>query len=222
MHHPTKRQLFAYAESLAAGGVSIPADTARHLAGCEGCASEVRGMRDSLEFVGSAPELEPSPELTGQILAAARSERIGMDTRRSGVRVLGLCAKGLACAATLLVMAGLSFRVALHESAPSTASLAGPPVVHRTVASRPSPEDIRKATADLEVLAGALYARSEEPLTPAAWQHRRAVNMLNADMSAALAFLKHNPGSVRASRVVNSCLKRQVDTMKMAYVEQTS
>ena len=79
--HPRKHELMDYAENLVDNRAAISARMAAHIAACPACLAEVEAIRTSLEFARNAPEIEPSNDLTAQILIAAR------DARRAGGRV---------------------------------------------------------------------------------------------------------------------------------------
>ena len=74
--HPAKHELFALAESLAGGHATVAARTAAHATRCPSCRKEVAAMRDSLDFLAQAPPIEPSRDLTTNILLSAQGDGV--------------------------------------------------------------------------------------------------------------------------------------------------
>ena len=221
--HPTKRELFAYAESLLDEGTAISAETGRHVADCERCASVVGSMKESLGFMRQAAPLEPSADLTARILAAARTERAASLRQQRGFRAAGQVAKGLGYAAALVLMASVSFRAWLGEESPESPQLPVAKTAETASAASPliSPEDIRRAAADIQALAPALDLRAAAPSrSPSELRRRGTVQVLNAELMAAYSALQRNPGCVRANHVVSSGLVRYADTLKTQYKER--
>lgn len=216
--HPGKHELFAYAESLVDRRSALSAKTGGHLASCPACKTEVEGIRRSLTFLREAPELQPSNELTRRILLAAQSERRAMQARARGplpFRVL----KAVAYAAAILVVSAVCFSAALNTSARA-------PEGYAAVATQPaspslSPEAIRKATTEIQTLASAVNAPSKKAPNPWELERRRAVHALNDDLEAAKAALERNPGCQRASRLVDTNLQRQAQTLRDLYVDRS-
>jgi hypothetical protein len=216
--HPSKLELLAYAEGLV-DGHGISTATARHVATCKDCAKEVADIRSSIEFTASADELHPSDELTSQILVAARSER--RDQRRAHGRTPLIMLKGFAYAAGIIAFSTFYFSYALGNAPVSSRdlSVATSP---RTVSTGPSEEEIRKATAEIYTLAAAVGSRPQAPRNLREWQQTRAVLALNADLAAARAALERNPGSERASRIIDANIQRQARALKTLYYVERS
>ncbi len=217
--HPGKHELFAYAESLVDRRTALSAKTGGHLAMCPACKAEVEGIRRSLSFVGEAPELDPSSDLTARILLAAQTERRAMQARARTTLPVKLV-KAFAYAAAILVVSAVCFSAALNSGARAPEGLAA------TAATQPSmpglsPEAIRKATAEIQSLASAVSVPSKK--APNAWEieRRRAVNALNDELEAAKAALERNPGCQRASRLMDSNLQRQAQTLRDLYVDRS-
>lgn len=222
--HPGRKKLFAHAESLADGASAISADVARHVCRCERCKDELAGMRETLEFVQNAPALEPSEEMTATIFAAAKAERLR--TRHWGrtVRLATALTKGLAFAAGIAVMTTVSFQMALGSQAqPLPAHAVSRPVAvtERTLAEGPSPEEIRQASEDIQVLAKTFNQQSAPPANLAEWRHRRTAMAAGDDLSKALAALERNPGCVRANRLANKSLQKQAGALRSWYEGRT-
>lgn len=219
--HPGRSELFAYAEQLAAANPAIPAETARHVARCPACAAEVQRIRASLVFLESAPELTPSEEQTAQILAAARAERrVGGKASAAAVRFIVRTAKGLACAAAVLIMGAVSFRAVLTEQSAAHAASARTVLARPAVDNAPSPETIRKVSSDIRELATVLQ-EGNRPQSPAEWRSRRIALAVRADLAEASSALERNPGCERARRLITVNLARQADALKALYVERT-
>ncbi|MFP4500328.1 MAG: hypothetical protein ACLFTT_04955 [Candidatus Hydrogenedentota bacterium] len=77
MWHPTRQQLLAHAESLADRNAPVSASLAAHVQRCERCRREVARIRESIDLAAAAGPLEPSRDLTAQILIAAQQEQPG-------------------------------------------------------------------------------------------------------------------------------------------------
>lgn len=219
--HPGKIELMTYAESLAGKGGALSVKTGRHIGSCKACQAEAEGMRASLEFIHSAPDLEPTADFTNQLLLAAHNERQQLQ-RRSGRQALMAVGKGLSYAAGILIVGALCFGAALSGRATASAGM------HESIVStgaQPdavvSPEVLRKAAAEVQTLAAALNFQPKTP--PSMWEleHRRAVQALGADIEAARAALERNPGCVRASRMIDTHLQRQAQALKALYVERS-
>ncbi len=219
--HPRQNDLFEYTEGLVDGRATISAKIGRHVARCAACRENVAAIRQNLVMAQTAPALEPTAEFTANLLNAARNERIlQCKASRHPLASMWALGKGSAYAATALLVAALSFHSALGTQSAATPVIVRDAPEMRVVASGPSPEEIRKATADVKLLTAAVARRQQSQVSLAAWQHLRAANALNADYSAALAALERNPGCVRALDLVRTSPVRQVQTLKRLYVER--
>ena len=222
MRHPGRHELMAHAEALVYRRGTISAKLASHLAQCPICTAEVAAMRRSLEFVQSAPELEPSGNFTAQVLLAARNERSAPPVRGKGAwAVARTVLQTTAYAAGLIVACTVCFGAALRpggSDAARVAAVAGPA---REAESVSSPEALRQAVEEVKTLAAAVSVPSTRP--PSQWEleHRRAVTALNADIEAARAALERNPGCKRASHVVAISLQRQAQTLRALYASRS-
>jgi len=217
--HPSRHQLFAYAENLVDEGRTLDAAIAGHIARCERCSAEVTEIRRSLDLVAQAPPLERGNEAVSQILMAAKRER---GVGRKSVYVATLM-RGVGYAAAMLVVAGLAFSLALGDpSAPATAeaktdaaSAADPaPTVAR------SPESLREKAEEVATLAAAVRSTNAEPLSVRERERLRTVSQLDNDIAAAKAALQRNPGCVRATHIVHANLERQAEELRSLYVER--
>ncbi len=215
--HPAKLELAAHAENLA-HGCGICADLARHIASCETCAAEVKAITASLDFLSSAPAMNPSAESTAQLLLAARKERKTQRGHRSGLRTVYTAAKALACAAGIVLLASVTFRSALDGGVSAPGTPAPRPQVVAT--ANPSAEEIRETASKIQSLALAVRTRSDSSQSLWERQHRRVVLALDADRAAALAALESNPGCARASRLASANLMREAQALKTLYVER--
>ena len=219
-HHPPKHELFDYVESLVGGETPIAARTAKHVAKCPVCTKETEAIRASLEFVDQAPPLEPSEELTSRILLDAKTVQRAAHARHLRRRTTLAVAKTAGYAAGLVVAATLYFSAALATENDAT-------VTERVVASGQRAADtglaldtFERATAEVRTLAAAVNAPSKKPPTLWERERRHAVNVLDRDISAALAALERNPGCTRAANLVTANLERQVDALRSLYVER--
>jgi hypothetical protein len=222
--HPTKRELLTFAENLVDRRSPVSAPLAAHINGCATCAAEVRAMRASLEFAAQAPSLEPSRDLTNQILMNARQIRQApaQVVQPRGHVVLSV-AKALACAAVLAIVALVSFAMALQEEPQDRIAVTVSPEAPALHPQGPSPEALRKATAEIETLSAAVRKDTdhEKPATVIERQTRRAVDVMDSDIAAARSALERNPGCSRASHIYNTNVPRQAATLRSLYVEQT-
>lgn len=226
----------AYAESLVDGRTVISVKTAAHLASCSACKADVESMCGSIKLAREAGSIECSRRSTAQILLAAqirraaqiplasrirlaaKNERRGMAglVRRHRYRVFA--AKGLAYAVCLVVLVSAPYG-ALQWNVYQDGG--------KSEASRPlsagvfSLDALRKASPEEELLSAAVMAPRHQPETP--WEHerRRAVLMLDDDISEALEALARNPSCVRASELVSANRRRLKETLKALYVERS-
>jgi hypothetical protein len=218
LRHPSRLELLGYAEGLV-DGRGISAAIARHIAGCKLCAGEVAAIRSSIEFTASANALEPSEELTTNILVAARGVR--QAPRRARGRTVLVTFKSLMFAASVALCAAGYFRLVLGDAPGSSERGVAPGTQERLVAALPSPDDVHKAIEEIQTLAAAVGSRTGAPQSLREWQQARAVLALNADLSAARAALERNPGCERATRVISTNIQRQAQALKSLYVERS-
>ena len=176
-------------------------------------------MRDSLHFVARAPELEASEDLTAQIMMRARSVRHDRATRQRRWSAVGSLVRGFACAAGILVVAGLYFGAALESDA--ALGMKTGPAVKRMADVVPSVEAVRKAAEEVRTLEAAVSNPSKKPQTLWERERRRVVRVLDADIAAALAALERNPGCTRATNLVSSNVQRQAETLRTLYIERS-
>ncbi len=215
--HPTRQQLVIYAESMVDRRAAVSAVMAAHLASCPACAAEVRSIRASLEFAARADALEPSNDLTAQILMKARHAREAHAPRPRSA--FWLACRGAVFATGMAAVAAVVFGVALGTPEPTPQVETA---LHQVSEVIPSPEVIRKAAAEVKALAPAVRtAATTKPRSPREQEHLRAVNAMDADIAAAQAALQRNPGCIRASRIVNANIQRQAETLRHLYLERT-
>lgn len=215
--HPTRQQLVAYAECLVDGRTAIPVPIAGHVQRCPQCTREVRLMRASLEFTASAPGLEPSNDLTAQILMGAKQERHTRRPRRLAVLWMGV--KGLGFTAGMAAVAIVVFGAVLGDPGAGTADVAV--ATAETPAEEPSPEELGRAVSQVRKLAAAVRRPASNSADPREWERRRALNAMDADITAALDALERNPGCVRASHIVHANVERQARTLRDLYADRS-
>ncbi len=218
--HPAKHELLAYSEALETGQ-GISTDMGRHVTSCTSCSEEVRAMRNSLALVDAAPDLEVSPELTSQILQAAKFERRAQRRAHTRFRTMAVAAKGLAFAAGVVLVSALSFRTALADRVGPTHTIHRTTLSQSTLSVSPSPEEIRSASGRIATFASAVNARSAVPQNSRDLRNARTVAALDADLTVVRTALERYPGSERAHRLMQSNLQRQAQALKTLYVEQT-
>ena len=209
-----------YAEALV-DGKPLSARIGGHVASCRACKAEVEALRESFACLASAPALECAPGSSEQILAQARQLRTAGKKKGRFLHTAFVLAKGLTCAASVIIVAAWVFSAALGEpatdqftaAAPGTSLIAGPPPI-------PSPEELQRKASEIQSLASAVNAQSDAPASLWERQHRHMVLALHADRTAALAALKRNPGCARASRLATANLEREAQALRTLYVEQ--
>ena len=229
MRHPGKYELLAYAESLTDDCSSISVRIAGHVARCPRCQAEVEGARTSLSVLRLSPDVDPSDDSTLRLLKAAREERRRFQQQQAARSTAWTVLKGLGYAAGILVVSALCFGVALGSSGQGIAPAAARISVHNTgVMARqdveqdqPSPEALRKTTAEIQALVAAVNAPSKNPPSALELERRRAVSALNKDLEAARSALARNPGCERALRVMDSNLQRQAQALRTLYAERS-
>lgn len=220
LRHPAKKELMAYAEGRMKGQIS--ASIGRHVAQCKRCSAEVNAIRASLEFIMDAPGLVPTEALTQGILVAARKERQSMRSGHSRVRFVFRAAKGLACAAAVILVAMVSFHAALMSPEKHHTARISNETSRGKTAEKPSAEELQKTAVEVSTLAEAVSSRYDDGAPSLQErQHRRTVLALDADLSAALTALQENPGCTRAGELVNANLQRQALALKKLYVERS-
>lgn len=217
MRHPTRQQLFDYAESLLDRGGPVSVDLAGHVSRCARCTREVARIRKSLDFTAAAGDLEPRGKLTRQILMAARQEqqarRPGLFERNRLLRVLASAA-----AAVCAVLAGiLVFSIAFpaepgpREPMPTAGSTA--------VAAAPVPAPSATHAADIDALRKALeIARAGR--TPAGQLLLERAARARADAAAAREALHANPGHTGAQELLAAAEARELDALRRLYLER--
>jgi hypothetical protein len=218
--HPFRHELVAFAETLVDRNAPVSASMAAHVAACPACAAEVKSIRRSLEFAASAPRLEPSTDLTSQILLQAHKERGGAQEHRRASVGWAVC-RGVVYTGLLAAVAVTVFNTALQDSTPmprAETTLAAQPAVEDEV---PSEEALQKAAAEVRTLAAAIRFADSKPQSAREREHRRAVSAMDADIAAARTALERNPGCARATRIVNANLQRQAKALRTLYVERT-
>lgn len=214
--HPSKPDLLAYAEGLV-DGRGISAATARHITACPVCAREVAEIRASIEFAASANRLDPAEDSVSRILIAARSERRA--TRRARGGTPSLVFKGLAFAAGVALVSAVVFKAGL--SAAESNGFSRVASAARMTTSRTTQDDLRRTNAQIETFAAAVGSRTGERPSYRQWHQAREVLAIDAALTAARTELQANPASERASRVIDSNLKRQASALKSLYVERS-
>jgi hypothetical protein len=219
--HPMRRQLVAYAESLVDPGTPVSAQIGAHVAQCRQCAEEVRAIRASLEFTAAAPGLEPSRNLTGEILRSARRERNAAKQQRQETSRIGAFLRGFTFLGATAAVAVLVFGFFLREAIPAQPARIAPATATASAApAMPSAESLQKTAAEVRALAAALREVPDSAPSPHELRQRRAVQAMDADIAAALTALERNPGCVRASHIVNANLQRQAQALRNLYVER--
>lgn len=216
--HPTRYQLVAFAENMLDRRAPVSAAMASHIASCPACAAEIQAIRTCLEFTASAPGLEPSSDLTGQILLSAQHERrIHQTQQHKGWTPVTRALQGIVYTAALAAIAVVVFGAALGRNANGNAAMAPLP---QMAENAPSPESIKKKAEEVETLSAAVRSVMDKSLSPLERRKMLAVNAMDADIAAAMSALERNPGCARATHIVNANLQRQAETLRNLYVER--
>jgi hypothetical protein len=228
MGHPKKHELLLYAESLVDKRTAISARLAGHVASCPSCMTEVHRMRTSFACVAAVSGLEPSSQLTSQILLAAHEQRQALQQGRAPKPLLVRASKALAYAACIAVVSALCFGAALGGATPWASASAHRDSAALQLASGQtgdstllSPDAILKAAADIQSLLVAISHPGHKPQSLIEQEHLRAVHALTDDLETAKAALQRNPGSARANDVVDTYVKRQAQTLRTLYIERS-
>ncbi len=211
IRHPAKRELLTYAEGLIDGNVH--ASIARHVSQCRICRHEVESIRQSLELVGNANALKPSQELSQRIMIGARAMRPRRTRfQRTMYRTFAV-AKGVAFVAGLSVVGAVWFTISVMGTpAGGGQSTSLAPNVAEASAQLAA-DELFRATAEIEKLAGAVITRDQQPSSRREWHYARRLVNVNAQLSAAQAALERNPSSPRAIHLVDAGLRHQRDTL---------
>lgn len=218
--HPGKAALLAYAENLVDNRTGIDRALASHLSQCAACQAEVRAMQESLAFTASAPELDPSSELTAQILMAGKQARSEMRRGSAPLRAVWKVAQAAACAAGMVVVAGLSFAAFVGSPDQVNATPVFQESIPVVAEAGQSPEAKRQAAveivAEVQTLSAAIKSKNgAEAQTPQEQEQMRVVQSRDDDIAAAVLALERNPNNQRATHVLNTYLK----SLRSIYVE---
>src|SRR5690606_25943776 len=151
--HPAKHELLAYAEC-AVNGQPLSAQIGGHIARCRPCWDEVDAMRRTLRVASVGAGLEPSRDLTAQILLAAKKARSEESRRQRRDRSVTAVVKTVGYAAALVLVSALWFGAA-SEARASAAEAAPAPSVE-LAAVVPSAEELRQAAAEIQTYAEAV------------------------------------------------------------------
>lgn len=215
--HPAKHELLDYAESLV-DGRAISAQLGGHITRCATCMAEVAAMQATLRVASAAPRLEPSRELTAQILLAAKNERGIQQVKRTRRAAFFRAVRAMGYAASLLIVGTVWFSAASEKPAKSSTPTVMPATKSLVVVA-PSTDEIQKATARIQTFAQAVG--TTQGATLADLQHRRVASVLDEDLTAAAAALQRNPGCVQAGRLITETLQQRVQVLQNYWTERT-
>lgn len=218
MRHPSREELLAYAESLVDRNAPVSSALAAHVTACKRCSAEVRDIRKSLDFTASAEALEPSRDLTSQILLAAQDKK--RPARR--IRVPAVARKlGFLAAFAMLFLAG-AFWFGLVLAPPAEPPPALSSAADQGMASMPHASGPARRARDAEILrlSTALNAAHEDRQHPAERRLRQIVAAAAEDAAIARDALRRNPGSPRARETLDYALELQVAALRALYLGQ--
>lgn len=217
--HPGKPALLAYAENLVDNRTAIDRSLAAHLAQCPACQAEVRAMQASMAFAASAPALEPGGDLTAQILMAGKQARVEMGRRNTPLRAALKVAQGLACAAGMVLVAGVTFAAFVGSPEQDTPLPVLESEIPMVAVGDQSPEAMRKAAMEVaeevRTLSAAIKSQSVNSQNPQDLERMRVVLSRDGDVAAALSAIERNPSNNRATQVLQTYLK----DLRSIYVE---
>jgi hypothetical protein len=225
--HPARAKLFAYAEQVSNGATIGESDVARHVAACDRCEAEVRGMIRSFDVVVALAPLEPSRRTTAGILLAARNERHQRELRAVRYRKVVRVSKGLSAAAAAVVIVNLAIEYDAPKSSfqpaviPAGLSLPIQEAVPaaQTAAEVPEPS-LRKTPAE-KLLRDAVIFAPAQLRTGYEERTRRAMQALEADIHAASQELMRNPAmATRAKQVMMSSQRRLSEELRDYFAER--
>jgi len=220
LRHPVRNELVVYAECLA-DGRPVSMEIASHVASCAQCAAEVEAIRGSFEFTSALPELEPSAELTTRILLDARAKRTEVQrVRREGASPLWFAVRVTACAASLTLVAWISFGAFLSMPVPG-ARAASAARGDDPAAAAASQESLRRAVEQVKALSVAVNASTGTPGDARELEQRRAAQAMAEDIAAAKVALDRNPYCLRAADLFQASLQRQAETLRQLYIERS-
>ena len=208
--HPSRQQLHDFAESLVDRQRSVQASVASHVSQCARCKAEVAEIRESLQLTHSAGLLEPTQDLTTQILMAAKQEK--RDRRPAWwERVRWLRSVGAALAVAAILATGFTtFAYALGTGYPQQA---------RPVAVVAPPEQISTKVFTPEGLAAAVEEGAAAD-TPAREVLEAAVARARAARRAAEAAHRVSPGNGEALAALRESEARESALLRKLYLGQ--
>lgn len=219
MRHPSREDLLAYAESLVDQGAPVSSALAAHVTACKRCSAEVREIRESLDFTASAQELEPSKDLTAQILLAVQSKK------RPGMhwRIPGAARAAAAIALTGFALAPGLFWFQYVLAPPDAAPAARAPAAQEdtTPVRRVTGPERRARDLNIRRLSDALTAVPEARQHPAEQRLRRIAGAAAEDAAIARDALRRNPGSLRARQALDQALEAREAALRTLYLVQT-
>jgi len=212
---------FVYAESLA-DKRPVNARVARTVTSTPGLSDESAAVRRSLEYLREVDELEPTVQLTQNILREARRTRAAQRgvpaVRRQAFFAVRMTAYagGLCCAVLV------AFSAALGDPAAASDSNTGRQTVTASAIATVEPADsLERAADEVRVLSRAILSDDIRPASARAYQQLRNVSALDADIAAAVDALRRNPGCERADSIVRANLKRQAELLREIYLNET-
>ena len=217
--HPSRAQLFEHAESLLARHVPFSSEITRHVAACNACKSELAAIRDSLELIQQAQQLQPSRDAKAAILLAAKTQRSSGALPLNPDRPARRLARGMAVAASFLVVSAVLFRSSTDLGLTGLAQ--GQPSTDQEVQTAGlTLETLRQVSPEEELLGAALMSSAWAPQTRWERAQRRELLALDDDIEKALEALKDNPALVRASDLVTTNRQRKKETLRALYVNR--
>lgn len=217
--HPSREELLAYAESLVDKGILVSSRIAAHVNGCKRCAEEVHGFRASLTFTASAQELEPSKDLSTQILLAAQQQK-ELQKRRWTFPAPVRFAYVTASIVGLSVFGIFWFRVMLGTAAERASE--GNTGVAATAHELPrlSPVEEQRLIAEINALAEAVRLTPDKPRNDRERFLRRLVSTATADWAAARDALRRNPNLASAEKLKRDALDAQRRALRALFLYQ--
>ncbi len=84
-----------------------------------------------------------------------------------------------------------------------------------------SAQALLQRAAVVKALSDSVSIREQTPDTPQEAEYRRALEIFNHDLNAALSALQRNPGNIRANQVMVMSLEQQLEGLRDLYLDRT-
>lgn len=211
--HPTRENLFEYAEQLDSNQPPLATPITTHLRHCTRCAAEVESMRRSLTVTKLARRsIEPTIALEASTILGMKTQWLAH--RRQMRRHLIKSSAAAALFMTIMSASLATSNTPGDNGISKTYRRSGqlPPAVSYDTLTRQSAEE--------RLLEPAIHQSNWQPATHWEQSQRRALEMLDTEINEALAAIQSNPALVRAGTVVNTNRETKRQTLKLLYAQR--